>query len=178
MKIAIIGAHGTGKSTYSYGLIYYLKKKTLNAGLLKNLMDEYYPNISEESITSEGQLKVISKQEIKERELGKKVDHLVCDGSVIESYIYLASKFGRNLTIEPQVDDLARTYDCVFKFPINPQYFTNSLYMDKRFQQRIDSIIDRYLKDKNIAYHQAPLINPDAFMLKILGPILDKAPKF
>lgn len=155
-KIALIGTHGTGKTTIAHELVAELKKKGKNAEFLGEIVRECPFQINEE-ITVKAQSWIILQQYLKEIEMElDKYHYLVCDRSILDGYIYHIRKFGRSATLEPIVLEHIQTYNHLFKVSINLNYLKAEgvRSLDKKFQEEIDYLFDENLDEFNIPYHK------------------------
>ncbi len=147
MKIALIGTHGTGKTTISHSLISNLKKKGLDADFLGELARKC-PFPLNENTTKRSQIWIILNQIIKEIENEEKCSLLICDRSVLDGYCYYLNKFGNLKEIEPLILKHLQTYDLIVKIPIRKGFLKKDKIrsVNKKFQKDIDKIIDSLLK--------------------------------
>jgi len=146
MKIALIGTHGTGKTTMTYDLIANLKKEGYNSDLLQEVARSC-PLPINESTTKEAQEWIIYSQYIKELELEKPNQILICDRSIIDGYVYYRNKFGRNSTLEKFVKEKSKTYKEIFRVPMREELLKDDGFRstNKLFQQKIDGEFDRVI---------------------------------
>lgn len=148
MKIALIGTHGTGKTTLAYELTAGLKKEGINAGLVREIAG-ICPLPINENTTIEAQEWMIYQQYCKELEEKEKFDSLVCDRSVLDCYVYYFNKFGENKLLYEFVKEKIKGYDFLFRVPINGSYLKEDgiRSVNPEFQKEIDEKFD-YLLDK------------------------------
>lgn len=86
-KIAIIGTHGVGKSSLSYMIASYYKKKDKSVKIIQEVARNC-PFPLNEKMTKEACLWIFHEQMRKEIEYQSKYDYLICDRSVADSFIY------------------------------------------------------------------------------------------
>ncbi len=151
MKIALIGTHGTGKTTITYDIITNLKKEGYNSDLLQEVARNC-PLPINESTTKESQEWIIYSQYTKELELERKNQILICDRSVIDGYVYYRNKFGKNNILERFVKEKSKTYKEIFRVPINGNLLKADGFRstDKLFQQRINEEFNVVIKELKI----------------------------
>ena len=147
MKIALIGAHGTGKTTLAHELVSSLKKQDINAGFLGELIRSCpFPINQDQNIkTSEW---TIYGQYLKELEMEEKCDILVCDRSVIDGYVYSVNMLGRNSLLENFVRAKSSSYSLLIRVPMNPLYLKDDNFrsLDLDFQKAIDEKFNEVLR--------------------------------
>jgi len=148
MKIALIGTHGTGKTTLALELTAGLKKLGYNAGFLGELAGRCPLPINEDETPEAGKW-IIHNQYVKEIDEGIKFPVLICDRSIFDGYVYYNYKFGKNIGLEETVKEEIKNYDFLFRVPINPDYLIKDgiRSIDPKFQKGIDKRCD-YLLNK------------------------------
>ncbi|MEK6913835.1 MAG: AAA family ATPase [Nanoarchaeota archaeon] len=153
MKIALIGTHGTGKTTSAYGIALKLKENGFNVDILGEVAREC-PFPINENTTKEAQTWILFMQYLKEIEREEKCDYLVCDRSLLDNYAYYVRKFGRSKALEPFILEHMKSYGYLFKIPINEKYLINdgARAVNKEFQKEMDILIDELLKIFDIPF--------------------------
>ena len=153
MKIALIGTHGTGKTTMTYDIMANLKKEGYNSDLLQEVARSC-PLPINESTTKEAQEWIIYSQYTKELELERPNQILICDRSVIDGYVYYKNKFGDSDTLERFVKEKSKGYAKIFRVPRKDGLLKDDGFrsIDKLFQQRIDEEFDEVLEKLNVPY--------------------------
>ena len=156
MKIAIIGSHGTGKTTLAYGLTAALKRKYKSVTLVPEAASTC-PLVINEHASMESQSWILSKQLCNEIEAQDKYDVVICDRSVIDSYAYSLSLGAREKVLVPLwmrqvVYDWYITYDLIFKTTPNEKYLVHDgiRSITSGWQKEIDLIISSVLSDMGI----------------------------
>ena len=151
MKIALIGTHGTGKTTMTYNIMANLKKEGYNSELLQEVARSC-PLPINESTTREAQEWIIYSQYTKELELEKKNQILICDRSVIDGYVYYRNKFGSNGTLERFVKEKSKTYREIFRVSRRGELLKDDGFRstDKLFQKKIDEEFDKVISGLKI----------------------------
>lgn len=155
MKIALIGTHGTGKSTIVYDLVNKLKRKEVNAEPLREVARDC-PFPINENTSKESQEWIILQQYLEELKEEKRDDLVVCDRSVMDGYVYYYRAFGRNELLEKFVEEKIKGYDQIWKVPLefsklNPDGMRST---DKDFQIEIDKKFDEILDSLGIEYKE------------------------
>ena len=163
MKIAFIGAHGTGKTILCHELAAWLKKNDKEVELVTEVArDAIKVGLPiNESTTIEAQIWIILTQIAKEIEAEKNSKIVICDRSVIDNYAYLFHSFGSQKHIENLIKQHLKSYDFLFKVPIFYQLKEDGVRtIDENFQKVIDETIDKLL-DKNKINHYKLLMDKD-----------------
>ena len=158
MKVALIGTHGVGKTTICHDLVAGLKKRGVFADYLVEIAREARKagfRLNEET-TQDSQRWILYTQITKELEFkaGKDVEVLICDRALLDNYVYFINKFGRDSTLDAVVNDHMKTYNFLFKVPINSIYLSkdNVRSIDPLFQKQIDKLIDEELKERGFEF--------------------------
>lgn len=122
-KIAIIGTHGSGKTTIVFELISELKKRGISVNLAEEVARTSHYLIANEVIP-EMQMDLFGKQISKEMEMLRNCDLLVCDRSIIDILVYTKIFFkNRNdekvfhyiKAMQNFAADYVFTYDFIFR---------------------------------------------------------------
>ena len=160
MKIALIGTHGTGKTTLALELTVELKKLGKNVGFLGELAGKCPLPINEKT-TKEAQKWIIYNQIVKEIEENIKFPILICDRSVLDGYLYYNYWIGDNHSLEQTIKEEIKGYDFLFKIPINKKYLIEDgiRSVDPRFQKEIDERCDYFLKRFSIKSYTTNNLN-------------------
>ena len=159
-KIAFIGTHGTGKTTITYDLVSALKKKGKNVALLEEIAREAIKAGFKlnEGTTKDSKRWILHTQIAKELEYKNIVDieYGVGDKSVLDNYIYYIKQFGANNALDLIVNEHMKTYDFLFKMPINQEYLEDDgvRSIDPVFQKEIDELLDSELKKREIPFYK------------------------
>ncbi len=159
IKVAVIGTHGTRKTTICHQVIAGLKKREINAEYLgeiaRNIPAGLYIN---EATTRESQEWILHEQIAKEIEYSgrKDIDVLVCDRGVIDNYMYYVYRFGSNPALDMLVNSRMKTYAGLFKLPIKKLLLNCDLVRatDPVFQKAIDDLLEKELKERGILFQR------------------------
>lgn len=160
MKIALIGAHGTGKTTMAHELVAELKKRGGNVEFLGEIA-RMCPLEINENTTRKSQEWIIYSQYVKEIEMEQKCETLVCDRSIFDGYAYYHYKFGGNKIIEDFVKEKIKGYDFLFKIPISNVRLKRDgkRSVNPKFQREIGLEFDSLLEIFSIEHYISRNIN-------------------
>jgi thymidylate kinase len=154
MKIAFIGTHGVGKTTLAYELCNELKKQDLDVGFIDEIARRC-PFPINESTSLEAQTWILATSITRELELGKIYPNIICDRSVLDNYVYLYHRFGHIPELYALAAYWIRTYDLLFKVPLNRSYLRADgvRSTDFEFQEAIERKLVDLLAEGRIPYH-------------------------
>jgi nicotinamide riboside kinase len=160
MKIALIGAHATGKTTLAYDIATSLKKMNFNVDVLGEVSRDC-PFPINENTTIKAQSWILFTQYLREIEKEDKCDYLICDRSVLDNYAYYVRKFGRSEEMEPFILNHMKSYGYLFKIPIKEEYLTKDgiRSIDKKFQKEIDENVDELLLRFKVNFQNYTTLN-------------------
>ncbi|MBL7051841.1 MAG: ATP-binding protein [Nanoarchaeota archaeon] len=169
MKVALIGAHGTFKTTLIYFLAGVLKAKGKSVGIIREVVRSCpYFRRGHGNILAQNWILLTQSQ--LEREYQDKFDFVICDRSLIDNFIYAREAYlneDQELPqwIEPFVMHHAQTYNFLFKTPVSEHGLIEDQIRstDKQWQLDIDSQIKKYLKEKEIKYVELPKSEAERF---------------
>jgi nicotinamide riboside kinase len=151
MKVAFIGTHGVGKTTLCYDLAAVLKRRGLDADVVKEVARLSPLPINRET-SLEAQTWILMTQVAEEIRVASRSAVVVCDRSVLDNYAYLVFACGRQRAIERFVDYWMRTYDVLFKVPFAGAPPADGVRdTDEVFARAIDALVDRLLAEKRLA---------------------------
>ncbi len=163
MKIAIIGTHGSGKTTLALNLIDQLSKKhpNISIGFLQEVAGRCPLKINRGGLQS--QIWIIQKQIVDEIELEQKYDIVVCDRSILDAYVYTRDvctfyKLQMPEWIEKLLEYHIESYDYIFKTRLNPNYLVkdNIRSTGMQWQEIIEGLFTQILQEKKIKSHDLP----------------------
>jgi nicotinamide riboside kinase len=163
MKIAIIGAHGTFKTTLVYFLAGVLKAKGKNVGIIREVA-RACPYFKVEHGNVLAQNWILLTQAQWEREYQDTYDYILCDRSLVDNYIYALEAYEKESQpvpawLEPFVLHHAKSYDILFKTPLSPQGLINdgTRSIDRDWQKVIELRLKEYLREKSIPHTELPV---------------------
>ena len=163
MKIAIIGTHGTFKTTLVYFLAGVLKAKGKSVGIIREIATAC-PYFKDGRGDVLAQNWILLNQVQLEREYEEIYDYVICDRSVVDNYIYAMQAYQKeNQTlpewIEPLVLHHIKSYNYLFKTPISPLGLVNDgiRSIDKKWQQEVEDQLVMYLEEKKIKHIELPV---------------------
>jgi hypothetical protein len=162
MKIAVIGAHGTFKTTLIYFLAGVLHAKGKTVGIVSEVARKC-PYFKKEHGNVLAQNWILLTQAQLEREAQDKFDYILCDRGIVDNYIYAEEAYEKEQQeipgwIEPFVLHQAKSYNFMFKTPISPQGLIKDgiRSTDKEWQEVIDMKLKYYLKENDIPFTELP----------------------
>lgn len=152
-KIAFIGAHGTGKTTLAHELFLNLGRIGINVKLLEEIARKC-PFPINENAPKETQLWNITKQISEELEKEKNCEVLICDRSILDSYIYQIKLYNEEKNWEPFIKEYLKTYNLLIKVPIRKGYLKDDGIRSTNpiFQKEIDKLLNKKLRELKINY--------------------------
>jgi nicotinamide riboside kinase len=167
MKIAIIGSHGTFKTTLIYFLAGVLKAKGKNVGIVGEVARNC-PYFKKEHGNVLAQNWILLTQAQLEREAQDKYDYVLCDRSLVDNFIYALEAYDKEDKeipdwLEPFVLHNTSSYNFLFKTVIPSDKIVNDgvRSTDEDWQIKIDSRLKKYLRINGIDNVELPLSNPD-----------------
>lgn len=145
MKIALIGTHGTGKTTLCFDLAARLQRLDLSVEIVKEVARRCPLPLNRET-TLDAQRWILHQQVADELEASGRFEAVICDRSVLDNYAYLVESQGPREELESLVADWLRSYDGLFKVPIlQAPRFDGTRDLSEEFQAGIDRQIDALL---------------------------------
>ncbi|MEM7813845.1 MAG: AAA family ATPase [Candidatus Aenigmatarchaeota archaeon] len=171
MKIALIGTHGTGKTTLVYELTAELKKHGLNATMCTETARRC-PLPINRSATFKSQLWMLATQIKEEIEAEKDYEFVVCDRSVLDPFVYTCYVLpDAKEKMWPIVREHLSTYDFLFKTPIIPGYMVKDGVRDtdEGFQRAIDELMDKVLREFHVPHFVLPMSGQLEFIKQKIG---------
>lgn len=150
MKIAIVGAHGVGKTTLAREL-----SKALNYSILPDTASEALKKgfTVNEDTPPENQLWILCKQIEYERAL---LDNFVADKTLFDNIVYARQIFEdpHLLTVIEDVVKKLAEYDLYLYLPIEIPLVADGRSIDPVFQKRIDDEYISLLNVLDIKFHE------------------------
>ena len=157
MKIAVIGTHSTGKTTLCYDIAALLKRKSKSVSIVAEVSREAVkkglPINQKTTLLAQGW--ILFTQIAKEIEAENEAEIIVCDRSVVDNYIYMLNKFGKQEFYETLILDwlVKSPYDLLIRIPPIYEIKDDNLRATELdFQMEIDEKLTEFLKEKNIEY--------------------------
>jgi len=167
MKIALIGPHGTGKTTIAHEIVVALKKENINVDFLGEIARECPFPINKE-VTKKAQEWIIYFQCLREIEAEEKTEILICDRSLFDGYVYYSYFFEDNRVLEELIKEKIKEYSLLIKIPLREGYLINDGIRDtdKKFQSDIEERFNTLLKKLNVPYKDYEDLNSVINMIK------------
>ena len=151
MKIGIMGAHGTGKTTFAIHMMGDLLRVHLGEtiGLLSEVA-RICPFSVNEDTSREAQAWIFHKQMITEIEMFSRNENLICDRTVIDSLAY-SMRAGFQDQVDIYLDmalDWMDTYDVIYWARPDGRAVADDGFrsQDLNFQREIDVIFEQWVK--------------------------------
>jgi hypothetical protein len=173
LKLALIGAHGVGKTTLAYETCSLLKKAGHHVEVVTEVARRS-PFPVHDGSPIEGQLWILHAQITKELDALSRAPHLICDRSVLDNYCYLANRFGRQAKLEQWLSWWLDSYSLFISVPpmadgIPPDGFRSE---NLEFQHRIHELIGEMLSSAPFAPHQDRVLWLDRRDRRVWGEII------
>jgi nicotinamide riboside kinase len=145
VKIALIGSHGTGKTTLCFDLAARLNRADLSVDIVKEVARRCPLPLNRDT-TLAAQQWILHQQIADEIAASEQFEAVICDRSVLDNYAYLVAHLGRRDELEPLVADWLLSYDGLFKVPVlNAPSYDGTRDLSEAFQGQIDRQIDALL---------------------------------
>ena len=156
MKLAFIGTHGVGKTTLCYDVVAALKRRGVNADMVKEVA-RLSPLPINRQTSLDAQTWILSTQVAEEIRSSAQHEVVVCDRSALDNYAYLTFACGRQKAIERFVDYWMKSYALLFKVPISGEAAADGVRdTDEFFMRQIDQLVDTLLLEKKIPFERLP----------------------
>lgn len=165
MKIAIVGSHGTGKSTLSYLMASHYKKQGMNVKIIQEVARSC-PFPINHGMTEKAAKWIYYEHARKELEAEAKHEIVIGDRSVYDSFVY-AQYFNLNAADIIDLDILAHdhlsTYNrIIFVRPDIPLQTDGTRSPDLEFQKGIDEIFSDVIRGHNpIEIKSSQIFDPE-----------------
>jgi nicotinamide riboside kinase len=154
MKIAMIGAHGTGKTTLCFEVAAFLKKQDINVELVKEVARSCPLPINRDT-NLEAQSWILHSQIAEEIRAGHIAECVLCDRSVIDNYAYLVWAASAQDHLGALITGWMQTYDFLWKVPITETpTFDGTRDLDVQFQRDIDALVDKLLDEHDVSHRR------------------------
>lgn len=158
-KFAIIGTHGTGKTTLAYEVTAELKKIGLHAEMLSEVARRC-PFPIHQAVNVKAQMWILTNQIAKELDMERLCDYLILDRNVIDYYVYLMyGNFPKEADmLKPLILYHLKSYDMIFTTKFSQKYLIPDGIRDTdpAFQKRIEEILRKFLKEHDIKHVELP----------------------
>ncbi|WP_131539893.1 ATP/GTP-binding protein [Pedobacter nototheniae] len=168
MKIALTGAHGTGKSTLANFLKNEFTKRSIIASVTPEVPRLICEAVNDKEYFRRGKNSLLKQslillgQLITEEQNQKGVDMQICDRTLFDHWAYSLSLFGKEISegnyteiYESFISQHCKTYDKVFYLPIEFKPLDDGVReSDEKFQLEIDGLILGLLKKHDINYER------------------------
>lgn len=169
MKIAVIGSHGTFKTTLIYFLAGVLKAKGKNVGIIREVARACpYFKGSHGNVLAQNWILLTQAQW--EREYQDSYDYVLCDRSLVDNYMYAVQAYENESQqipawLEPFVLHHTKSYNFLFKTPLSPYGLIEDgiRSTDRQWQKDIDTKLKQYLKDKQINHIELPISESESY---------------
>lgn len=166
MKIALTGAHGTGKSTLAKFLQLEMEKRNLIASVTPEVPRLICETVNDKEYFRRGnnsllkQSLILLGQLIIEEQSRDNVDIQICDRTLFDHWAYSLSLFGAEIAsgnyievYENFISQHCKSYDIIFYIPIEFKPLDDGTREgDEMFQAEIDTLITGLLKKHKIEY--------------------------
>jgi len=179
MKLAFIGTHGVGKTTLCYDVVAALKRRGVNADMVKEVA-RLSPLPINRQTSLDAQIWILMTQVAEEIRSASQHEVVVCDRSVLDNYAYLARACGRPEAVEGFVAYWMRTYDALFKVPVIGRAQPDGVRdVDEAFVRDIDALVDELLGDLGLPHERLNSEGRDSWVEACLEPVIARlrAPK-
>lgn len=147
MKLALIGTHGTGKTTLAYEVCWLLKKSGHSVELVTEVARRS-PFPVNEATTLDGQLWILHAQIAAELDAAARAPHVICDRSVLDNYCYLVNKFGRQRELEPWLARWIESYSLLVSVPPTSEVCPSDGFRSENvdFRWRIHHLVEQMVE--------------------------------
>jgi len=146
-----------GKTTLCFDLASLLKRRGVNVDMVKEVA-RLSPLPVNRKTSLEAQTWILMTQVAEEIRSASAHDAVVCDRSVLDNYAYMVLACGRQRPIERFVDWWMRSYDLLFKVPVDEREAQADGFRDTDafFISAIDQLVDTLLAEKHIEHQALP----------------------
>ncbi len=117
MKIAFVGSHGVGKTTLCFDLAARLKRRGINADIVKEVA-RASPLPVNRKTSRESQLWILTTQVAEEIRAASHSEVVICDRAALDNYAYFFLACGRDPAVEKFVEMWMKTYDLLIRVPV------------------------------------------------------------
>lgn len=152
MKIAVIGSHGTRKSTFSYQLAGHYKELGKNVKLIQEVARQSPLGINDK-FNIKSMYWIIMTQIAKELEAEKDHDIVICDRSVLDPLMYARASFNCMVfNLQDFIDDWMQTYDKIyFVYPDMQEIVADGVRdTNLEFRDKVHYEFQRYMQTMHL----------------------------
>lgn len=167
MKLAFIGSHGVGKTTLCYGLAAALKANDVVLDIVSEVARRC-PLPINEGTSVEAQSWILHTQIADELNASARHPVVICDRSVLDNYVYLLLRAGRQPGIEGLIQHWLGTYDLLVHVPIlgGPQA-DGMRATDPAFQRAVDDRLLRELRERGLEAMRLEVVERDDWVATV-----------
>lgn len=152
MKIAFVGSHGVGKTTLCFDLAAQLKRRGINADMVKEVA-RASPLPVNRKTSREAQLWILTTQVAEEIRASSHSDVVVCDRAALDNYAYFFLACGRDPAVEKFVDMWMKTYDLLIRVPVLAEVQEDGFRdTDSVFVREVDKKVSALLSVSKTSY--------------------------
>jgi len=146
-----------GKTTLCFDTASLLKRRGANVDMVKEVA-RLSPLPINRKTSLEAQTWILMTQVAEEIRSASHAAVVVCDRSVLDNYAYMVLACGRQRPVERLVDWWMRTYDLLFKVPVDEAeaQADGIRDTDQFFIRSIDQLVDTLLAEKQIEHVALP----------------------
>jgi len=150
LKIAFIGSHGVGKTTLCYGLAARLKARDVVLEIVHEVARRCPLPINEASNLA-AQSWILHTQIADELAASARHPVVICDRSVLDNYVYMLLRAGRQTGLEALVAWWLTSYDLLVHVPIVQSLQADGLRStDPAFQRLVDARVLEELSKREL----------------------------
>ena len=150
LKVAFIGSHGVGKTTLCYGLAARLKARDVVLDIVHEVARRCPLPINEASNVA-AQSWILHTQIADELAASARHPVVICDRSVLDNYVYMLLRAGRQPGLDALVAWWLTTYDLLVQVPIMAGLQADGLRStDPEFQRLVDARVLDELKRREL----------------------------
>jgi len=167
IKLAFIGTHGVGKTTLCYDLVAALKRRGVNADMVKEVA-RLSPLPINQKTSLDAQTWILMSQVAEEIRSASQHEVVVCDRSVLDNYAYLVRACGRQPVIEQFVAYWMASYDLLFKVPVTGLAMPDGVRdVDAAFVRDIDGLVDELLAQHGLTCDRLDATDRDGWVKRV-----------
>jgi predicted ATPase len=174
VKLAFIGTHGVGKTTLCYDLVGALRRRGINADMVKEVA-RLSPLPINQQTSLDAQLWILMTQVAEEIRSASQHEVVVCDRSVLDNYAYLTRACGRQPAVERFVAHWMGSYGALVKVPILGQAQPDGVRdTDESFVREIDLLVDDLLAELGLPHVRLDSARRDGWLEPALQAVLER----